>query len=426
MKEDFLHYVWKFQKFSKTEFKTIHGENLFIRNPGEHNFQSGPDFFNAQLEIGEQLWAGNVEIHLKSSDWYAHGHETDPAYENVILHVVWEHDAEIYRKDGTVIPTFVIRDYVVKETNDQYQKLFAKENKWINCENDLAEIDSFVIDNWLERLYFERLERKEKLLLQEIDNSKNHWEALLFTMLCKNFGLKVNGESFFSIAKSIPFSVVKKCSQKATEMEALLMGQAGFFEEMKEDGYFLTLKSTYDYLKHKFSLENTNVIPPKYFRLRPPNFPTIRLSQLAGLYVKYPNIFAHIIEIKTLDGFYDFFDCMASDYWDSHYNFGVASPKRKKKLTRRFIDLLIINTVLPIKFSYARQLGADEVDVILSIASEIASEDNSIVNKFNSIRPMAHNAFQSQALLELKNEYCDKNRCLECAIGHQIVGKRRR
>lgn len=423
MKEDFLHYTWKFQKFRQKEFTTIHGEKLYIQNPGKHNFDSGPDFFNAQLEIDNQLWAGNVEIHLKSSDWYAHGHQTDPAYENVILHVVWNHDAEIFRKDGSVIPTFVVKDYILKDTSNQYQKLFTKGNKWINCENDLPEIDSFLIKNWLERLYFERLERKEKLLLSEIDHSKNHWEALLFSILCKNFGLKVNGDSFFSIAKSLPFSVVKKCSHKVEELEALLMGQAGFFEENKEDGYFLKLKSIYEYLKLKFSLKNETVISPKYFRLRPPNFPTIRLSQLAGLYVTHPNIFAHIIEIDTLKEFYNFFNCSASEYWDSHYNFGVSSSKRKKKLSRNFIDLLIINTVLPIKFSYARQQDSDKIDEIIDIASEIASENNNIVNKFNSIKSMAKNAFQSQALLELKNEYCDKNRCLHCAIGNRIVGK---
>lgn len=425
MKEDFLHYVWKFQKFNQTEFKTIHGENLSVRSPGRHNFHSGPDFFNARLEIGNHLWAGNVEIHLKSSDWYVHGHETDPAYENVILHVVWEHDAEIYRKDGTVIPTLVMKEYLIKDTSDQYQKLFTKGNKWINCENDLPNSDSFIIENWLERLFFERLERKEKMLLHEINDSKNHWEALLFTMLCKNFGLKVNGESFFSIARSIPFSVVKKCSHNVEELEALLMGQAGFLDDSKEDGYFLKLKSKYEFLKHKFSLTNTDVILPKYFRLRPPNFPTIRLAQLASLYAKYPNIFAHIIELKTLSEFYDFFDCSATEYWDSHYSFGVVSSKRRKKLTRKFIDLLIINSVLPVKFSYARHHGADELETIIAIASEIASEDNSIVTKFNAIKPMAENAFQSQALLELKNEYCDKNRCLQCAIGHQIIGKRK-
>jgi|SRR5690554_781657 len=425
MREDFLHYVWKFQKFRKTTFSTTDGETLHIRIPGSHNHHAGPDFFNAQLELNNQLWAGNVEIHIKSSDWYAHGHEKDTAYDNVILHVVWEHDAEVFRKDGSTIPTFVVKDFIAAETVGQYQNLFSKQKKWINCENELAEIDSFIVDNWLERLYFERLERKEVLLHRELQASQNHWEALLFRLLCKNFGLKVNGDSFFSIAQSIPFQVVRKCSHNSEELEALLLGQAGLLDREIEDGYFLELKAKYAYLKHKFALDNRSVIAPKYFRLRPPNFPTIRLSQLAVLYNKHQQLFAQIISLKKLSEYYQFFDLSTNDYWTNHYNFGVVSGKRKKKLTRKFIDLLIINTVLPIKFSYARQQGQDVLDAVMKIASEMASEENSIVKKFNAIRTMASNSLQSQALLELKNEYCDKNKCLQCAVGHTIVGARK-
>jgi len=425
MKEDFLHYVWKFQKFRKTGFSSTDGETLHIRNPGSHNQHAGPDFFNAQLELNRQLWAGNVEIHIKSSDWYAHGHEKDAAYDNVILHVVWEHDAEVFRKDGTTIPTFVVKDFIVPETVSQYQNLFSKQKKWINCENELADVDDFIVDNWLERLYFERLERKEVLLHRELQASQNHWEALLFRLLCKNFGLKVNGDSFFSIAQSIPFQVVRKCGSKSEDLEALLMGQAGLLDQNIEDGYFLELKSKYAYLKHKFSLDNRSVVSPKYFRLRPPNFPTIRLSQFAVLYSKYQNLFAQIIGIQDLSKYYELFDLSATDYWATHYNFSVLSGKRNKILTRKFIDLLIINTVLPIKFSYARKQGQDVLDEIIKIASEIAAEENSIVKKFNSIRKMASNSYQSQALLELKNEYCDKNKCLQCAVGHTIVGARK-
>lgn len=424
MKEDFLHYVWKFQKFRKTEFFTTDNETLHIRKAGRHNQNAGPDFFNAQLDLNGQLWAGNVEIHLKSSDWYAHRHEQDPAYDNVILHVVWEHDTEVFRKDGTTIPTFVVENFISNTTMRQYQNLFSKQSKWINCENQLANVDTFIIDNWLERLYFERLERKEALLHRELEASQNHWEALLFRLLCKNFGLKVNGDSFFSIAQSIPFAVIKKCSENSLKLEALLMGQAGLLDDPIEDGYFLKLKSTYDYEKHKFSLDNKSVVSPKYFRLRPPNFPTIRLSQLAVLYTQHQHLFAQIMSFNDLSEYYEFFDLSANDYWTTHYNFGVLSKNRKKRVTRKFIDLLIINTVLPIKFSYARQLGKDVLDEVITIASKIAPEENSIVKKFNSIREMASNSYQSQALLELKHEYCDKHRCLQCAIGHSIVGAR--
>lgn len=422
MNEDFLHYAWKFQKFDVSGFYTSTNEKLHIVNQGSHNLNSGPDFFNAQIELDNQLWAGNVEIHIKSSDWYAHAHETDPAYDNVILHVVWEHDVEVFRKDGSVIPTFVIQKHIPKNTLAQYQKLFSNEKKWINCESDFESVDDFIIENWLERLYFERLQKKEELILKELHDSQNHWESLLFRMLCKNFGLKVNGDSFFSIAKSIDFSVFKKCSQNSQDLEALLMGQAGLLEVDKEDGYFNDLKRNYEYIKHKFNLQNEDVINPKYFRLRPPNFPTIRLAQLAMLYKERTNLFSEINATNNMQDFYKLFNVCASKYWDNHYNFGVSSSNRKKHITKSFIDLLVINTIIPVKFCYARQQGWDVSEDILKLASEISSEENSIVNKFNSLKNISRNAYQSQALLQLKNEYCDKNKCLQCSIGNSIIG----
>lgn len=424
MKEDFLHYVWKFQKLEGSDFSTTSGEKLHIKYQGSHNLNSGPDFFNAQIALDNQLWAGNVEIHIKSSDWYAHNHELDPAYDNVILHVVWEHDAEIFRKDGTSIPTLVLKDLVPKTTLGQYKKLFSKDKKWINCENDFPEVDDFIIENWLERLYIEKLQKKEKILLNELEDTQNHWEELLFRMLCKNFGLNINGESFFSVAKSMDFSVVKKCSQKQQDLEALFLGQAGLLEGEKEDGYFQILKRDYDYLQRKFSLNNDGIVSPLFFRLRPPNFPTIRFSQLATLYSKRGNLFSKVIDIKNINDFYELFDVAASEYWNTHFNFGVTSKENKKRITKSFIDLLIINTILPIKFCYSVQQGKDSTEEILKIASEIPSEKNGIIDMFNSLKNISKSAYQSQALLHLKAEYCDKNHCLQCAIGNAIVGNK--
>ncbi|PHR11071.1 MAG: hypothetical protein COA40_12080 [Aequorivita sp.] len=422
MKEDFLHYVWKFQKFDVGSFKTSNGEILHIKNKGGHNLNAGPDFFNAQIELNGQLWAGNIEIHIKSSDWYAHGHETDSAYDNVILHVVWEHDAEIYRNDGSVVPTFIIKEHVPKTTLGQYKQLFSKENKWINCENDFNETDDFIIENWLERLYLERLQKKEKILLKELKATQNHWESLLFRMLCKNFGLKVNGDSFFSIAKSIDFSVVKKCSHERQDLEALLIGQAGLLEGEAEDWYFKTLKTRYEYLKYKFQLNNENVVVPKFFRLRPPNFPTVRLAQFAMLYFEQPKLFSKVIAARHVHEFYELFNVTSSEYWDTHYNFGIGSLQRKKRVSKSLMDLLIINTVIPLKFCYGMQNGKDVSEEILRLAVSISSEENTIVKKFNSLKNISTNAGQSQALLHLKSEYCEKNKCLHCAIGNAIIG----
>ena len=424
MKEDFLHYVWKFQKFVSFDFHTVDKEKLHIKQQGMHNINAGPDFFNAQIELDGQLWAGNIEIHIKSSDWYAHNHEIDPAYDNVILHVVWDHDAEIFRKDGSTIPTLILKNLISKETLYQYEKLFSKEKKWINCENDFAEVDLFLMENWMERLYIERLERKEKILLSELAETKNHWEELLFRMLCKNFGLNINGESFFSVAKSVDFSTVKKCSQKQQDLEALFLGQAGLLEGEKEDGYYNILKEQYGFLKSKFSLSNDGVIEPSFFRLRPPNFPTVRLAQLAALYYQQSNLFSKIIDFKEIGDFYSLLNVSGSEYWNTHFNFGISSKDHKKRITKNFMDLLIINTFLPIKFSYAIQQGQDPSEEVFKIASEIPSERNSIVDKFNSLKNISYNAFQSQALLQLKSEYCDKNRCLQCAVGNSILNRR--
>ena len=414
--------MWKFQKFVVGDFYTSNNEKLHIKKQGSHNTNSGPDFFNAQIELDGQLWAGNIEIHIKSSDWYAHCHQMDPAYDNVILHVVWEHDSEIFRKDGTTITTFVMKNHVPKTTLEHYKMLFSKEQKWINCENEFENVEDFLIGNWLERLYFERLQKKEEMLLKELKLTQNHWENLLFRLLCKNFGLKVNNESFFSIAKSMDFSVVKKCSQERLDLEALLLGQAGLLEGEKEEWYFKTLKAKYEYLKHKFELTNANVIVPKFFRLRPPNFPTVRLAQFAVLYSERNNLFSQIIDAKTKNDFYGIFDICASDYWDTHYNFGISSLKRKKRITKSVTDLLIINTIIPLKFCYAVQQGLDISSELLELASEISSEENTIVKNFNSLKTISKNAYQSQALLQLKNEYCDKNGCLQCAVGNSIMG----
>jgi len=234
-------------------------------------------------DLINQLWAGNAEIHLKSSDWFLHHHEQDKAYDNVILHIVWEDDTEVFRKDNTPIPTLELKALVDLQIMTNYQTLFSQQNTWVNCENDFASTDGFILNNWLERLYFERLERKSDTIETLLEASKNDWEAVLFKMITKNFGLKVNGESFLSLAQSIDFSIIRKTQSNPQVLEALLLGQAGLLEQDVEGAYFNSLVKDYQFLKQKFNIQNTQVPPIQFFRLRPPNFPTIRLSQLANL-----------------------------------------------------------------------------------------------------------------------------------------------
>lgn len=421
MQEDFLHYIWKYKKFDFSNLKSTTNESILVASVGQHNLNAGPDFFNAQLTIGQQLWAGNVEIHIKSSDWFLHNHEQDKAYDNVILHVVWEHDTEVFRKDNTAIPTLQLKDFTNKAVLNNYEKLFSKNGKWINCENDFATVDDFVLNNWLERLYLERLERKSEVIQQLLNTTKNDWEAVFFIMLAKNFGLKVNGEAFFSIAKSIDFSIVRKTQSNIKSLEALFFGQAGLLEDDIQSAYYLELVKDYQFLKHKFKLENHQVLPLQFFRLRPPNFPTIRLSQLASLYVNHKNLFSKVIETNALSDFYKLFNVSTSEFWKTHYTFQKESTSSIKVLTKSFIDLLLINTILPIKFCYSKEKGQDNNAVFLEIANQMASEKNSIIDAFNRLKKVATSSLHSQALIQLKTEYCSKHKCLQCAVGSKLI-----
>jgi len=421
MQEDFLHYLWKHKKVNVSNLKTTANEDIAIINVGEHNYNTGPDFFNARLKIGNQLWAGNVEIHVKSSDWFLHNHEIDSNYDNVILHVVWEHDIEVFRRDNSKIETLELKQYIAESSLAKYEKLFGSTKKWINCEQGFNILDTFKMNNWLERLFFERLERKSKDIETVLKASTNNWEAVLFKLMAKNFGLKVNGESFYSIADSFCFSIVRKQQSKLLSLEALLYGQAKALEMELEDPYIIELQKEYSFLKQKFKLSNTNVVPLQYFRLRPINFPTIRLSQLANLYHLHHNLFSKIIEAKTLEEFYKLFSVETSPFWKTHYTFEKNSKTTTKRLAKSFIDLLIINTIIPLKFSYAKYQGKSAEDDVLNIMEQIASENNSIVNRFNTLKSVSKSALQSQGLIQLKTEYCNKNKCLQCAIGNELL-----
>ena len=422
MKEDFLHYLWKFKKFDSTNLKTSKGEEIQILNCGNYLQLAGPDFFNAQITIDNQKWAGNVEIHIKSSDWYVHHHERDSAYDSVILHVVWEHDTEIFRKNNTEIPVLELKNYVSKDTLDNYQSLSSPKS-WIYCEKQLATIDSFVLNNWQERLFFERLERKSKHIEELLQLSNQDWEAVLFYFLAKNFGLNTNGELFLKIAQSIPFTIIRKESFELENLEALLFAKAGLLNEAKEDLYFKDLKTRFDYLSHKYQLENGIFEPVQFFKHRPDNFPTIRLSQLANLYHSQQNLFSKIIETSSVQDIYNIFKITASNYWQSHYQFDKESPKKKKSLTNSFIDLIIINTIVPIQFAYARSQGKEVSENLISLMQEVAPEKNGIIEKYTVFGIKSKNAFDSQSLLQLKNEYCNKSKCLECAIGMELLSK---
>ena len=422
MKEDFLHHVWQFKKFDIANLKTTKGESIQILNSGQYLQLAGPDFFNAQLIIGNQKWAGNVEIHLKSSDWYVHNHEKDSNYDSVILHVVWEHDVPIFRKDNSEIPTVELKEYVALSDLHKYQSLISQKS-WIYCENEIGNVDDFIFKNWQERLFFERLERKSQLIFELAEASNQDWEAVLFCLLAKNFGLNTNGEMFYKIAKSIPFSVIRKESYSLESLEALLLGQANLLSHDFQDSYAKELQKSYHYLVHKYQLNEKVVGSVEFFKHRPDNFPTIRLVQLANLYFHRRNLFSLVMNCSSMNEFYQFFNVSVSEYWEIHYNFDRENSKKIKKLSKSYIELLVINTIIPLQFAHARSQQKEITQDLIDLANSIPSEKNVIIEKFHSFGVKSQNVYESQALLQLKKNYCDYKKCLDCVVGHFILKK---
>ncbi|MEX0316096.1 MAG: DUF2851 family protein [Allomuricauda sp.] len=424
MREDLLHFIWRCDKLQGRPLTTSTSEHIVIKNPGTLNLHAGPDFFNAQIEVGGQLWAGNVEMHLKSSDWYVHHHEIDSNYDNVILHVVWEDDISVFRKDGTRVPTLELRNHIAPTILEKYQELFQHFNPaFINCEKDFTGFDSFLVNNYFERLYIERLEQKAILISDLLQKFNNDWERTLFVLLMKNFGSKINGDFFMQRAIQLDFSKVRKTSVDLYQLESLLFGYTGLLEiEDCNDTYYKALKSEYDYLSKKFKLDPPS-LKPGFFGLRPANFPTIRVSQLAHLYHQHQNLFAKLLEVNKLDDIYSIFTAETSPYWESHFTFGKISKTRKKKLSKRFIDLLIINTIIPLRFCYSKQIGIDWANDLLSLVSKLNPEKNSIIDGFKNFGSSTENALEGQAKLQLYNNYCSKNKCLHCTLGAHLLNR---
>lgn len=420
MKEDFLHYIWRHKKFDFQSLQTSRGEKLTIINVGSYLENAGPDFFNGQITIDGQKWAGNIELHLKSSDWYLHHHEKDTAYENVILHVVWEHDVDIFRANNIEIPVLVLKDYVSTDFIENFQKLTTPKS-WIYCENQIKNVDDFIYSNWLERLFIERLERKQKSIDEHFLKLNKDWEAVLFCLLAKNFGLNTNGIAFMELAQNIPFSIIRKESADAINLEALFFGFSGLLDGEKEDLYYKELQNRFGYLVLKYQLDFKRTTPLQFFKLRPDNFPNIRLSQLAHVFAKNHQLFTDCVSVKSLKEVSQLFDVATSEYWQTHYTFDKVSPKRVKKLSAKFIELVLINTIVPLQFAYFRSRDEEIQERLLAMMHEIKPEANAIIDKFKGLGISVTNAFETQSLLQLKNEYCNLKKCLSCAIGIQLL-----
>ncbi len=419
MTEEFLYYIWRFRLFNNCFANN--GELVDIINVGERNINSGPDFFNAKIKIGNTIWAGNVEIHINTSDWYKHGHHKDKAYNNIILHVVYNNDKIIKRYNNEIIPTLELKGKFDDKLYFNYEQ-FMNSKLWIPCQNQIKEVETLIVKDWLESLLIERLEKKVKVIEHTLDLCNNSWEQTFYQHLACNFGFKVNAMAFELLAKSLPLIYLAKHKNNLFQIEAMLFGQAGLLNKKFKDEYPKKLQYEYIFLKQKFSLTPVNTNLWKFLRLRPSNFPLIRISQFANLIYKSTHLFSKITECKKVTEISALFNLSCSEYWDTHYIFDKSSVKRKKYIGKNAINTIIINTIVPFLFLY----GIKKDDEIykhraLQFLEQLPKENNGTIKKWDSTAIKSYSAADTQALLELKNNYCDLKKCLNCRIGNYIL-----
>lgn len=418
MSEDLLHYIWQQKFFNTIDLETTDGECLSIVHSGIHNSDAGPDFTQAKVRINEDLLAGNVEIHVNSSDWKKHKHQNDNAYSNVILHVVYNDDA---KNLSPGFPTLELKDKIDRQFFSRYQALMLSQS-WIPCESQISTVDDFFIKNGLHRLVIERLEHKTFDILERFAHNKNGWEETFYQITARNFGLKVNADTFDALAKSLPLKIIAKQKNSLLQIEALLFGQAGMLERSFKDNYPNSLKKEYHFLQKKYSLHPMQTHLWKFMRLRPSGFPTLRLAQFSMLLFKSAHLFSRVLETESVRQIAELFQIEPSEYWLIHYRFDTDSKIRKKTLGQDFINTIIINAVIPVMFIYGKTKGNQSIqEKALSFLEQLPSEKNSIISKWQNLGIQSDSAYYSQALLQLKNNYCSHKRCLHCFVGNKLL-----
>jgi Protein of unknown function (DUF2851) len=434
MQENFLHYLWRTRRFNTIMLQTTQGETLEIQDFGEHNSNAGPDFLNATIRLGDIIWVGNIEMHVKSSDWLMHGHQHDEAYKNVILHVVFEDDlnSNSLPKDTLTqgeIPPLGVRGLPCLELKNRipegiYQKYWAllHNETWIPCQNQFFTASSLTKTMWYDRLLVERLEKKTEAITEALARNKNDWEETFYQFITRNFGVAVNTEPMEWLARSLPHLTLAKHKNNLFQLEALLFGQSGLIEKEFKDEYPNILKKEHAFLSHKHKLKPINGTAWKFSRMRPAAFPTIRLAQLADLVHQSSHLFSKVLDIETITDIENLFSVKTSPYWTNHYVFDTPSVTTKKTMGKDTIDLIIINTIVPFLFHYGKTRKEDRFkDRAFQFLDDLKPENNSITEGWKNLGEMPKSAFQTQALIHLKKEYCDKKRCLACAIGNTIL-----
>lgn len=422
MTEDFICFIWKFRQFSQKNLKTIYSEPVEIITPGIYNKDAGPDFSDVKVRINNTLWAGNAEVHIQSSDWERHKHGQDEAYNNVVLHIVYEHDKSVLRNDGTEPPTLELKNYITPGIEKRYHMLMENLS-WIPCEKQMGQVDEIYIGNWLSRMLIERLEEKSSGIFALVKECKGSWDDAFYIQIARNFGLKVNALPFELLARSLPQQILGKHKNSPLQTEALLFGQAGLLNEEQQDVYTSLLTKEYHFLKKKYSLKPIDSYLWKFLRLRPQNFPTLRIAQFSALILKSTRLFSQILEIKETKKIADLFkDLRPNPYWDNHYRLGKVSTGVSPQLGQEAINNILINTVAVMIFSYGKYIDDENLmRRAVDILENLPSETNHITKRFNEIGVACGNADRSQALLQLKKSWCDKKNCLFCAVGAKII-----
>lgn len=430
--EQLLHYTWKHKLYPLKELTTSDGQRVEIVDPGLHNRNAGPDFFNAKIRIGSTMWVGNVEIHDKSSDWYQHGHDKDSRYDNVVLHVAAELDTEVMKSNGEYVPQLQLS--VPEDVMQHYDEL-QRTDEYPPCYKVIPHLSALIIHSWMAALQTERLEQKTEAIRKRAELCNGSWEDAYFVTLARNYGFGINGEVFEQWAYNIPLNAVAHHRDDLFQIEAIFMGQAGLLEldsipeyyqkDALNDGYFAKLRNEYQYLAHKFSMKPIDFKLWRFLRLRPQNFPHIRISQLANLYYQQKAGLSQLIECETLDELKQVLKSQVTPYWETHYTFGSTSPKNEKHLSYGSINLLMINTAIPMLFAYGRHTTKEVLcDKAFDFLEQLKAENNHIIRMWQQVGLPVKTAGDSQALIQLKKEYCDKKECLRCRFGYEYLRRK--
>jgi hypothetical protein len=419
MTEDFLTYIWKNKLFQNTDM-LWEGENLEILFNGELNTDAGPDFTNAKIKIGNTVWAGNLEIHCNSSDWYRHNHDKNHAFDNVILHVVSNHDCEVYTSKGRKIPSIEIK--YKPHFWENYYRLMHQE-KWIPCADKISQVDSLVITSWISTLAVERLSEKTSEIEKNHEALISNWEEIFYKQLTKSFGFHVNTLPFELLTTTLTYKTLQKCQNDIIQTEALLLGTAGFLnDDYLDEPYYCKLKKEFYFLQNKYNIKPIDSHLWKFLRLRPGNFPIIRLAQLAALIKSSESLLPDILNADTPEKLRRILIHPLSEFWNTHYSFHHPSEVSEKMMGKDSADTIIINTIIPFLFIYGRFNAKPELeDRALQLLEQLPPEKNSVINNWKQCGVKAKNAFDTQALLQLKNKYCDKKRCVNCRLGTAII-----